>query len=284
MKKIDYIEILRETDYDFTKFKYININKKSLLICKNHGEFLISLRSIIRGSGCKECSENIKTTNSFIEKSKKIFNNKYDYSVTNYQNSRTKLRINCSDHGYFDLLPIQHLRGQGCHFCKKDNMKLEFIEKSKKIHNNLLYEKVIYKNNKTNVILTCKKHGDFKVRPDNHLINMNGCPKCSLSKGEKIIANYLDILNIDYEIQKKFNNCKLKDNLRFDFYIKNLNICIEYNGIQHYESFDFFGGDKTLDYNKIRDKVKYDYCLNNDIKLIIIKYDENIEEKLNFLK
>jgi hypothetical protein len=181
------------------------------------------------------------------------------------------------------LLPIQHFRGQGCSLCKLREKELEFIEKSKSLHNGLIYDKVEYKNNKTNVVFTCEKHGDFKVRPDNHLINMNGCPKCKLSKGEKLISNFLEKISIDYEIQKKFDDCKLKDPLRFDFYLPKYNICIEYNGEQHYKAFDFFGGEKTLEYNQLRDDIKLKYCSENNIKLVLIKYDENIEEKLNFL-
>jgi hypothetical protein len=62
-----------------------------------------------------------------------------------------------------------------------------------------------------------------------------------------------------------------------------LNICIEYDGIQHYESSDYFGGEKEFIIQQLKDNIKTEYCKNNNIKLIRIKYDENIEKKLNFI-
>lgn len=64
------------------------------------------------------------------------------------------------------------------------------------------------------------------------------------------------------------------------FYLPYFNTCIEYNGIQHYEPNDFFGGEESFKKQLIRDKIKKKYCENNNIKLIIIRYDENINEKL----
>ena len=69
--------------------------------------------------------------------------------------------------------------------------------------------------------------------------------------------------------------------LRFDFYIPKNNICIEYQGKQHYEPIEYFGGSEKFNYQLIRDKIKNDYCLKNNIHLIIIKYNESVEDKLS---
>jgi len=61
------------------------------------------------------------------------------------------------------------------------------------------------------------------------------------------------------------------------------NICIEFNGKQHYEPITFFGGEEGLKKQIIRDKIKTQYCDKNNIKLFIIKYDENLIIKLNLL-
>mgnify|MGYP003620563355 CR=1 FL=1 len=68
--------------------------------------------------------------------------------------------------------------------------------------------------------------------------------------------------------------------LLFDFYLPNYNICIEYNGKQHYEPIDWFGGIKTLEYIKNNDNIKKKYCQKNNIKYLEISYKENdlIEE------
>ncbi len=284
MKKNEYESILSSlVDIDTHFFKYKNNITKSKLVCKKHGEFYRSLKQIKNGILCPFCSKKTNTTKQFIEKSILIHKNLYNYDNTIYINSRTKLKIECKLHGEFTLLPVQHLRAQGCQLCKKIKLKEDFIRKATKIHD-YIYSKVVYKNNKTNIIVICKKHGNFSVRPDNHLNLLNGCPKCSFSNGELEISNFLIKSNIDYEIQKKFNDCKLKYNLRFDFYLPIYNICIEYNGIQHYKPVKYFGGSKNLEYNNKRDLIKKEYCKTNNIFLYVIKYDENISDMMNKLK
>lgn len=99
-----------------------------------------------------------------------------------------------------------------------------------------------------------------------------GCPKCSLSKGEKKIFRFLDKNNIGYIPQFRFDNCRNIYSLPFDFYLSNFNICIEYHGKQHYEPKEFFGGEKKLIKRRQLDKIKFDYCENNEIDLLIIPY------------
>jgi hypothetical protein len=89
-----------------------------------------------------------------------------------------------------------------------------------------------------------------------------------------MVENYLKNNQIEYESQKKFDNCLYKTNLVFDFYLPKYNTCIEYNGIQHYTSIDIFGGDDALKLNKLRDSIKVEYCKKNNINLIIIKQDK----------
>jgi Fe-S cluster assembly iron-binding protein IscA len=105
------------------------------------------------------------------------------------------------------------------------------------------------------------------------------CPFCNISKGEKEIFKVLKRININFYQQYKFANCKLKLPLPFDFYIPNYNICIEYQGIQHYEPVIFFGGEKQFKLQQKLDQIKKNYCNNNNIKLIEIPYwdFDNIE-------
>lgn len=284
MNKLDYLSILNELkNIDISKFKYKDNVTKSELICKEHGVFKRSIKQIKKGILCPLCSDRITNTEKYIEKCKLIHDNKYNYSTTFYKNSRTRIEIKCDTHGSFKLFPIQHLRGQDCKKCKLEESKKDFIRKASLIHN-YDYSKVNYINNKTSIIVICNKHGDFLVRPDNHLNLNNGCPKCNSSKGELAISEYLNNLQIEYYIQKKFDDCKYKYKLRFDFYLPKYNLCIEYNGIQHYEAVEYFGGKKSLEYNIIKDNIKKKYCLENKIILFIIKYNDNIENKSLELK
>jgi very-short-patch-repair endonuclease len=120
------------------------------------------------------------------------------------------------------------------------------------------------------------------------LLNGCGCPKCATSKGEQRIADFLDVLNIQYERQKKFACCKNKRELPFDFYISERNMAIEYDGKQHFEPVDWGFHDEELmiaNFNDLqkRDRIKNKYCEDNGIKLIRIAYTEfdNIEKILS---
>lgn len=94
------------------------------------------------------------------------------------------------------------------------------------------------------------------------------------SNGTKIIEEYFTNLNIKYTKEKTFKNCKNINLLYFDFYLDDYNICIEYDGIQHYKPIDRFGGEIGFKSQKIRDDIKNKFCLNNSIKLIRIPYWE----------
>ena len=63
-----------------------------------------------------------------------------------------------------------------------------------------------------------------------------------------------------------------------DVYIPSLKIAFEYQGLQHYESVDFFGGEDEYLTRQINDKKKKDLCRINDILLIEWKYDESINK------
>ena len=118
----------------------------------------------------------------------------------------------------------------------------------------------------------------------------SGCPQCSLkiSKGETIIYNYLNQNNIKFKKEAIFKDCRDKKPLPFDFYLPNQNICIEYDGIQHFEPVNFGIGtyedaiDKFITTQE-HDKIKNEYCKQHSITLIRISYKDknNIEEILS---
>ena len=97
------------------------------------------------------------------------------------------------------------------------------------------------------------------------------------------ISIILDNKNIMYIRNKRFKKCKNIKPLPFDFYLPEYNICIEFDGEQHFREHKIWGNDKLIK-TKINDKIKNEYCLNNNIRLIRIKFDENINEKLNLIK
>lgn len=123
---------------------------------------------------------------SFLEKSNHIHNNKYDYTKSVYKNTYSKIIITCSLHGDFLQTPKNHKNGHGCPKCsiidrksKLSNNLFFFIKKSNTIHGDRYdYSKSIYINNRTNLIVTCYKHGDFLITPSHHYIG-HGCKHCT---------------------------------------------------------------------------------------------------------
>lgn len=146
-------------------------------------------------------------TETFINKSLKIHGNKYDYSKVKYINSHAKVNIICPIHGEFKMIANNHLNGQGCPDCggTKKLTKEQFIEKANKIHGNKYdYSKVEYINNKTRVCITCPKHGEFLMRPNDHLSG-HGCPDCGGTKKDStksIINKFKKIHGDKYDYSK----------------------------------------------------------------------------------
>jgi hypothetical protein len=132
--------------------------------------------------------------------------------------------------------------------------------------------------------IICPNHGEFKQRPSHHL-NGVGCPGCSKSSGEQLIENYFNKNLIKFKSEYHFEDLKVTKPLRFDFAIfnnlNNLKFLIEFNGIQHYEFRKNFHKSK-IDFEDSlkRDNIKIEYCKENNIKLYIIRYDDDLESSL----
>ena len=117
--------------YDYSKVRYINAHTKVCIICPIHGEFWQLPTNHLRGKRCQKCrNEEISINNKsskeeFIQKSKKIHGDKYDYSKVEYINSQTKVCIICPKHGEFWQKPNAHLSGKGCRLCKESHLERE---------------------------------------------------------------------------------------------------------------------------------------------------------------
>lgn len=283
--KVDYKKIIYDKFGIILLDDVIRYRDYANFICEKHGEKKILLKNIIR-TGCVECGldKNIDIKQQkFIQKSIKIHNNKYDYSKVKYNGIHNYVIIICEKHGEFEQMPNNHLNGSGCSYCNYKISNNDFIERCISIHSDKFnYDRVVYIGNDDYIEIGCKTHGYFNQKARIHLDGF-GCSKCKESIGERKISNILDYNNIKYISQYRLDDCKNKLPLPFDFYLPELNICIEYNGIQHYEPVEYFGGDKAFEYRKKNDKIKADYCNNNGIELLIISYNDNVEDKLNEL-
>ena len=234
------------------------------------------------GYNCER--DTIKNEEDFLRKCRDRHGDKYDYSLVEYTGSQNKVKI-IFDGKVYEQKAGAHIHSSGMIervILKKTT--IQFIKEANVIHNfKYDYSKVEYVNNQSKVIIVCKIHGDFEQVSSSHLSGA-GCPHCFESKGEKKISKFLDLNEIEYVRQKKFDDCVgIRYKLPFDFYLPKYRTAIEFDGKQHYEPMEFFGGSEAYNRLKVNDKIKSDYCEDNYIDLIRIRYDQ-IDRVFEILK
>lgn len=183
-------------------------------------------------------------------------------------------------------------RLRGCPTCgrksardSRSKSKEQFIEDLKKVNDKLVVEGE-YVNTHTLIDVRCTIHNVVFSRMPCNLLNKTAtCPMCAKGnwKTEKLVGNVLKELNITAQPQHKFPGCKgQRKHLLFDYYLPDYNVAIEYDGEQHYYPIDYFGGEKGFKRRKEYDKIKTNYCLENDIRLIRVPYykKDNLKEYL----
>jgi len=266
--------IIHGNRYDYTLVNYKSAREYVEIICKDHGIFKQFPYNHLNHQGCPKCGgTKLKTSEDFIVDAIKLHGDRYNYSLVNYKHSKTKVNIICIKHGLFKQLPNEHLSGKGCPKCSGRNYSIEeFVRHSNIIHNNKYdYSKSIMLGKTFKIDIICKTHGLFKQLVRKHL-NGQGCPKCLVSKGEDRILRILNEFDIKCKTQFGFQGCRRVHKLLFDFYLPDYNICIEYDGIQHYQAIEKFGGQVEFDKIKESDNIKNTYCIDNGIRLIRIPY------------
>lgn len=127
-----------------------------------------------------------KTLKEFITEANIIHQFEYDYSLVVYKNIYTKIDVICNKHGVFKVNPGNHLKGVKCAKCSVEKRNKDKIKKHKErfitrailVHKNLYtYENTKYTTSRNKVIVTCKKHGDFSIVANSHLLGI-GCRLC----------------------------------------------------------------------------------------------------------
>ena len=161
---------------------------------------------------------------------------------------------------------------------KKSYNNEKFIQKAKEIHGDLYnYDKVVYRNIYSPIIIECQKHGDFIQIPHTHLRG-HGCPYCRMSLGEKMILQYMIINNLNYVTQFLVKDDILTQKyalIDFKIEFNNQIYFIEYNGIQHYYPVERFGGEIKFAKQIERDAQIKQYCLNNNIIFLEFDYTQS---------
>lgn len=111
-----------------------------------------------------------------------------------------------------------------------------------------------------------------------------GCIRSeNVSTWEMLIDETLKSLGVYFEKEKTFDDCRNTLPLRFDFYIPEINTCIEYDGEQHIKPIKYFGGEDAFKVRVQNDEIKTNYCRNNNINLVRIS-SKSKEEIIKTIK
>lgn len=125
-----------------------------------------------------------KTQIQVINEFHKVHGNRYDYSLVNYVNSSTKIRVICSVHGEFEIDPGHHKNGSGCRQCYFESQRIskeEFIQRAEK-HFGDRYDYSLFNKlpkNGDQIKILCREHNNtFFQDPKSHVRGHTGCPEC----------------------------------------------------------------------------------------------------------
>lgn len=200
----EYFSKYKDSKYIFIEETFVNSHTPMKIICPKHGEFWKSPKNIMKYE-CKQCSyekrgEKYKlSTEEFIEKAKEIHGDKYGYSKTVYQATKTPVTITCPVHGDFIQTPNDHLSKKGCPLCGESHLEKELKNELIKNGVNFIQQ---YKTPKLG-----KQSIDFFLPDFNIAIECQGKQHFGLGGWVK---NF-DFENLKQLDEKKFNILKLNN-------------------------------------------------------------------------
>ena len=175
----------------------------------------------------------------FIDKARKKYGNKYDYSMVEYKSCNEKVCIICPIHGKFYQTPMVHLNSMhGCPECgklksgeKNKSNVYDFVEKAKKIHGYKYdYSKVEYKDWNTKVCIICPEHGEFWQTPISHIAKHQhcGCPECGKISSKMHVLEKIPEYKLNFikKATEKYNGKYDYSNINYVNSHSNTSVCI----------------------------------------------------------
>lgn len=191
-----------------------------------------------------------------------------------YISNSTPIILTCPKHGDFSILPLNAFKGVGCKKCAIEKQSLnrtksheQYVSECGQVHGKGRYIYLTeYKGEKHDITFQCTKCGRITTKNAERHLKGVGCSFCSSSKLEREVRVMLENNNINFTPQYSVKRQSL------DFYLDYYNIGIECQGSQHFKN-KFIFKQKTIKEYKLdetikRDIRKYNYCKDNDIKLI----------------
>lgn len=283
----NYLKV-NDTGLTLLSDKYIDCKHKLEFVCDKHKDKgvlhktlddIINNHQYCRYCGIEKRGEKYRVPDEVIQNRC----NELDliYIDRYVKNQETWVQFKCKTHLDKGIQDIgwYHLKtcAVGCAYCTGRYKTTEDFKYEMKNINPDIEIIGQYNGSESPVECKCKICGHIWSPIGRSLKNGQGCPSCILSKGEIKVGHFLDNNNIVYIAQKTFDDCVYKEKLRFDFYLPNHNILIEYDGEQHFKPVDFANkgfewANQIFEHNQIKDKIKDCYCKDNNIKLIRIPY------------
>jgi very-short-patch-repair endonuclease len=215
----------------------------------------------------------------FLEKARNLHGYKYEYiDLSDKLKVSDIIKVKFDEVVYYQKV-LKHLNGRCPEKVSYKKTTEEFILESKEVWGDKYdYSLTKYEGalNNIKVIFNgivyeqrAKSHleGSAPEFRKNDESRLNDLLLKSDEKGEKEIEEFLKKFKIN------FNRNYILEGIKFDFYIQSIRTCIEFDGLYHFQSVESLGGIKTLNKTKINDKIKNDYCEDNYIELVRIKYD-----------
>jgi hypothetical protein len=267
---------------------FVNMTTKVTLLhneCGNHYNVtpskFTSSSSQTRCNHCvgKRISKSSRMTNDeFLDTIKKVWKNEFEI-MEEYMGTENKIKVK-HQCGHIYKVKASHLmNGHGCPKCSGHYKDTQIFKKQiQELTNDEYMVLGEYTCANEDILMyhkKCKK--EFLAKPTSLLTNKKRCPYCRETIGEEKIRHYLEKNNIEYKKQHYFSDCRNKRALRFDFAILQLDkvkCLIEFDGLQHNKKITYFGGEKGYQYTKKNDEIKNKYCIEKNIPLIRITYDQ----------
>lgn len=263
--------------------EYINNNTKIKVRCKKHDyTWDVIPRQLLSKPQCPICSGHNKNNKEFLKEVNQA--NKDIIPLTEYTRDRIPMDFLCLRCGKkFTQTPAIFLNTPSCPICRnrKRRNQDDFIKEMEETNEDITIIGT-YTNFQNKVKCKCKKcSSEWEAFPQN-LLRGHGCPICNSSIGERKVRQFLEKYKIKFSQEYIFKDCKDIFCLPFDFFLFDQNMCIEFDGIQHFEPVQHYGGAEYFEIVKKHDDIKNRYCTDNNIALLRISYKNinNIEEIL----
>lgn len=262
--------------------EYVNIDTKITVkhLCGNVWKSTPN-HLLNRNQGCRVCYiDSIRMSDIDFKQKLENRHNGEIIALEKYSQSKIKIKVKHLNCGKIWEVEPRVVMRCGCHDCAGRKSNEEFLRELKIVHNNEITALEPYITTRNKILVKHICGNEWYAAPSYLIGKETGCPWCATSKGNRYVADLLSSKNISFVREARFDSCKFKNTLPFDFYLPNLMALIEYDGEQHFKSVEFWGGELGLQDRILKDNIKNKWAKDNGFKLFRIRYDEDIEIKI----